>query len=230
MALAAVVAAVLLAGPAASDDEIEIDQRLVDAGFEDAVTSYHNADGGVRVLVDYRTGSADRVEYEAEAAEIGRLVWESLDLRVQTVDVAPTSAVGWLDGDVPPAISFARGDLQQRFGARRPALDANDSSFWGSDEGGLLFAGVAALVILLVGAGGGFLAGFLLGRRRRPDAGWGAPPVGTWGGPAGQWGGPAGQSAGPPAPPSQPGPWGGPGPTGQGGAPPSTGADPWRPV
>jgi hypothetical protein len=174
--LVAPLCVLLLAGPAAADDEFEIDERLVDAGYRDAYTTYINAEDGVRVVVEYRSDSNDRAGSEAETEDIARLVWENLELRVVAVDIASTQAAQWLDGDVPPMASLVRGDLQQRFGPRDAALDTDESPSFGEDEA-LIFLGVGALVVLFVGAGGGFLVGWLIGQRRgRRSVSGAAPP------------------------------------------------------
>jgi hypothetical protein len=216
--LAALLALLVTASPAFADDEYEIDERLADAGFEDALSNYANAESGVRVYIDYLTDSEDRAAYEDEAAEIARIVWEHLALRVLAVDVASLSEVGWLDGDLPPAVSFTRSELEQQHGPRATGLDANESSMWADDTAGLVFAGIAGVVVLLLGGAGGFLLGWLVGRRRRKDA-WGSAPAWAGASPPG-WGAPSpGQGSWPPAdggPPSS--------------APPPSGSDPWRPV
>jgi hypothetical protein len=208
LALLAVTAAVLLpAVPAAADDTFEIDSRLVDAGFADAWTNYSDGDRGSRVSVDYDTSSADQAAYDQEAAEIARLVWEHLEVRVLAVDVAPTSGVAWLDGQVPPAVTWNRADLEREHGARGAGLDDNVSAY--GDE--WIFVVGSLGVVAVIGAALGFLGGWLVGRRRKPDPWAGGPggyggygaPGGAWGAP--QWGPPG--SGGWGAPGSAPGAW-----------------------
>jgi hypothetical protein len=217
---------VLLAGPpAAADDEFEMDGRLADElGLEEPYTTLLGFGRGTRVHVDYRSLSDDQAAYEQEARRAAELVWEHLEYRVLAVDVAPTAGVTWRDGDVPPAVSLTRTDLEQAFGPRPPALDDADPYAYEEVELGAVGAGVAwGLLGLLVLGLLTWLVVWLVRRRRRPaaDTAWGGwPQAAGWPPHAGTPWGPGWQQQGwSPAPPAAPpGAW----------APP-TGAGPWAP-
>ena len=164
------------AGTASADDIYDIDQRLQYAGFDSAYTeAYDAADAdGVRVLVDFASRSETRRAYEGEAKEISRLIWLHLDGRVLAVDVAPLTTTPWSDGELPPAISFTRQDLEQAHGLRVPGRDAADIE--SVDEAGVIFAlGLGGGVLLLV-VGGAVGITFAVMRARcaraHPPSGW----------------------------------------------------------
>ena len=116
------------ASAAHADDIYEIDERLMDAGFEQALTEAVDAadSRGVRVQVDFLSESTDEAEYEQQAAEIARLVWLHLDGRVLAVDVRSTSSVSWAPESLPPAVSFSSGELGEAHGDRPDGLDDRD--------------------------------------------------------------------------------------------------------
>ncbi|HVM27427.1 MAG TPA: hypothetical protein VM433_07115, partial [Mycobacteriales bacterium] len=213
LVLLVALALVLVGSPATADDDVEIDRRLALHGLAGAYTDYLPAetdDGeGVHVVVDFDSGSGTQAEYDSEAASAAELVWKHLELRVVTVVVAPTSGVPWRDGDVPPAVAVSRADLQARHGARPAAFDERGAGFYGSGSDAVVAAGFAVVALLLValGALGGFFLGRSSGRRAAQRDTWGGGAAPAWGG-AGQWGGPpqAWWPGGPqPAPSSGPG-------------------------
>ena len=168
----------LTAAPAAADDIVEIDGRLQDAGLELAYTEAFDAVDrpGVRIVVDFDSGSGDEATYQREAEQAAELVWDHLEGRVLAVDVAPTYDVAWSDDGLPPAASFDRAALVERFGERPAGLDEGDVETVGF--GGLAFAGAALAAwlvsLLLVGTGT-----FFVTRARYRHT---APAAGTWGG------------------------------------------------
>ncbi len=199
---AVLLAAVLLllppaAGTAWADDLYEIDLRLQYAGFDSAYSeAYDAADAdGVRVLVDFVSRSETRATYEGEAREISRLIWLHLEGRVLAVDVAPLTTAPWADGELPPALSFTRQDLQQAHGLRVPGLDAADID---SVEDNALFAlGLGGgLLLVVLGATVGITVAVMHARCRRahPPPGWNgygvqAQPAGphAWSSAPGGW-------------------------------------------
>lgn len=177
-----------LTGPASADDIYEIDWRLQDAGLDLAYTdAFDAADrAGVRIVVDFDSGSQDEAAYRREADQAAELVWDHLEGRVLAVDVAPTYDVPWAEDGLPSALSFDRATLTERFGARPAGLDSADIET--ADEGGLAVVGAVVagwlLSLLVVGTGT-----FLLARAhfRRPQT---AVPPGYWhgpNGPSGSW-------------------------------------------
>jgi hypothetical protein len=236
--LAGLVAVVLLAVPAAADDEYEIDERLSRAGFDLAYTEYLSVDTaageGVRVVLDYETGSDGVEAYQQESLRAAELIWEHLELRVVTVVVAPSTEVSWRDGDLPPAVAFSRSDLQEAFGPRSGELDEEGAGFYGS-EGDVVFGvGVLVVALLLLGLGvlGGFFLGRWSGRRAVAREQWSGPPGWGAGAQPGWTTGP-GPSTWPPAPSGAPGwPTGGPGPSWSNPppAPSPRPDDPWTPT
>lgn len=176
---AASLIVLLAASPASADDLFEIDDRLVDAGFERAYTESVPAEDGARVVVDFSSGSTTRAQYEQEAARAAEVVWLHLEEEVQTVDVAPTSGVPWLDDALPPAVSFVRADLEERFGSRPEELDRPSEQAFEEDAYvdvfGLLFVGAVLLGLFVVA--GLVVAVVVLARRA-------APPPNPWGAPA----------------------------------------------
>lgn len=188
LGLAIVVASSLMllsAGPASADDIFEIDGRLQDAGFDLAYTEAFDAADrpGVRLVIDFDSGSQDEAAYQREAEKAAELVWDHLDGRVLVIDVAPTYDVPWAENGLPTALSFDRAALTERFGARPANLDGADIET--VDEGGLAFIGAAVagwvLSLAAVGAGTFFLTRT---RYRRTSP---AVPPGYWG----DWTGPA---------------------------------------
>lgn len=250
VALTAALAVLAPAG-AAADDEIEIDERLLEMGYDDAYTGYLYAevDGreGVRVSVDYASDSEDAQAYEQQAQEVAGVVWRHLELRVLAVDVTPTYGVSWLDGQLPPAISLTATELRRIHGPRPEELDDGGPGAYGSDEdlvaAAAAFGLVALLVVAVLVAAGG-VGGFLLGRRSgrrsgQPDAwgvaptawsggGWAPPPSG-WapsGPPPSGWAQPPPQSSGTQQPPDAG--WPQPPDAAAPAAPPPDPSNPWR--
>lgn len=209
VAIVAVIALLLLAAasPAAADDIYEIDWRLQDAGLDLAYTEAFDAADrpGVRVVIDFDSGSEDEAAYQREAEQAAQLVWDHLEGRVLAIDVAPTFDVPWAENGLPSALSFDRVALTERFGARPAGLDSADIETF--DEGGLAFVGAAvagwvlsvAVVGAVVGAGT-----FFITRARYRRASTVVPP-GYWGG----WPGPASwpPPAAMPPPAAVPGQW-----------------------
>ena len=221
-ALAVLVLLATPVTPAAADDIFEIDGRLQDAGLELAYTVAVDAADrpGVRVAVDFDSGSQDEAAFSSEAARAAELVWDHLEGRVLAVDVASTYDVPWAEDGLPSALSFDRAELTERFGARPDGLDAADVETF--DDSGLAIVGgvVAAWLLSLVVVG---VVTFFVARavyRRPPPAQWG---VGTWPGPHGAAPQPA---AWPPAPAAPPAPPARPGEPARQQAP----DDPWRPL
>lgn len=211
LVLLALVAAALLApaGAAHAEGEFGVEERLVEAGLADAYLDQVGAERGVRVFLDFTSGSASRQEYDAEARRAAEVVWEHLSEPVAAFDVTPTSGVSWLDGDLPPAVSFTRSDLTTAFGARPGGLEDVGS---GRGTGGLVAAVAAGLAGLLALVAVTVLVVVLVRRRRRtsgagpswpapsgPAPGWPAPawPATAWGAPGSA---PPGTGAGPPTP------------------------------
>ena len=202
--------AVLLvaAPPAAADDIYEIDDRLQSAGFQDAYTEAYDAydQDGVRVTVDYTSDSESLAAYKKEAADLAEVVWEHIDGRVLVVDVAPLTSTSWSDGDLPPAVSFSRTQLEAAHGPRSERLDAADLET--ADDipltGILVFLGVWAGTIA---AAVGITIAVMRSRRKRDQRWGGGPPV--WGPPAPSWGPPSPQAwpAAPGTAATPAGPW-----------------------
>ena len=173
----AVLAVAATAVPAAADDIVEIDGRLQDAGLDLAYTEAFDAVDrpGVRIVVDFDSGSEDEPAYRREAERAAELVWEHLDGRVLAVDVAPTYDVPWSDDGLPPAASFDRAALVERFGDRPAGLDDGDVETVG--DGGLAFVGAALagwlVSLLLVGTGTFFLTRARYRQRAVPTGSWG---------------------------------------------------------
>jgi hypothetical protein len=197
------VSVLLLLVPASSasaDDIYEIDGRLQDAGFDLAYTEAFDAADrpGVRIVIDFDSGSEDVAAYQREAEQAAELVWDHLDGHVLVIDVAPTFDVPWAENGLPSALSFDRAALTERFGARPAGLDGADVET--VDEGGLAFVGAVLagwlLSVLAVAAGTFFLT---RAQYRRAST---AMPPGSWGG----WTGPAVPPAGWPQPAAWPPP------------------------
>lgn len=194
--LVGLLATLLLAAPAVADDEFEVDGRLADAGLEEPFTTLLGFGRGVRVHVDYRSLSADQAAYEAEAREAAELIWQHLEYRVLAVDVAPTSGVVWRDGDVPPAVSLTRGDLEAEFGVRPQGLDDADPFAYEEFDTGPVAAVVGWSLLGLLVAGGIALIVWARRGKKAPASSWGPDPwAAGWGAPPGPW------------PPGQPGAW-----------------------
>lgn len=117
-----------LAPGAAADDIYEIDGRLMEAGFSGAYTEAFDAADrrGVRVVVDYASSSSSAEEYQQEGEALAELVWDHLDGKLLALDVAPTYDVEWSLSGLPPAVSFDRATLHERFGPRPAGLDQTD--------------------------------------------------------------------------------------------------------
>lgn len=255
---AVAVAALLLLGagaaPALADDDVEIDERLDDAGFEGAFTNYAFSDPngveGVRVNLDFVSDSASLDAFDAEAREAAALLWEHLEMHMLALDVSSSYGVTWLGGDLPGAVSFTRSELAAAFGPRPDGLDDEGAGYYaeqhpedeafasGAFDGqdaspGWLAVGLGSAAALAVGAGGGGLTGYLLGRRNgrtASAAGWGTSPQPGWYGgyPAGGTPAPGGWAPVSPAP--APGGWPGSGAPAQGGwsGPQPGSSDTWR--
>ncbi len=214
--VAALLMAVLFgAAPAAyADDIFEIDDRLVDAGVDEAFTeAYAAAEGdGVRVVVDFDSDSVDQDEYEQQAGRIAEVIWNHLDGRVLVVDVSTTYAVDW-EESLPPTVSFTATQLRAEFGPRPDELDVAGVETVEDFEtaGSFFLAGAVGVWLLSIVATAGITVLIMRGNRDRV-AGW--APAGPWGQP-GPWG--QGGPWGSPGPWGEPGPWGQPGPCGQGG-------------
>lgn len=223
------------ASPASADDIYEIDGRLQDAGLDLAYTEAFDAADrpGVRIVIDFDSGSQDEAAYQREAAKAAELVWDHLDGRVLVIDVAPTFDVPWVENGLPSALSFDRTALTERFGARPAGLDSADVETF--DEAGRAFAGavVAGWLLSLAAVGAGTF--FLTRARYRRTSN--AVPPGYWG----DWTGPAvsptawPQPAASPTGAAGPGQWP-PAPSAPGhpqltqeSAPPAM-HDPWRPL
>ena len=210
-AVAALLMAVLLgSAPAAyADDIFEIDERLIDAGFDEAYTEVIPAarGDGVRVLVDFDSDSQDQGTYAQEAGRIVEVIWNHLDGRVLAVDVISTSAVDWAPQSLPPSVSFTAAQLRAEFGPRPTALDEAEidpfegfvDPFAGPDPFLLGVAFFGWVVSIVVTAG---VTALVMSRRR--------PSVDAWA-PAGPWQQPGPWQSGPwqqPGPwQQQPGPW-----------------------
>lgn len=196
----------LTAGPALADDIYDIDGRLEDAGLTDAYVDVLEAEPGRRITVDFDPGATvDRAGYEATAKRGAEQVWDHLETRVSVIDVQPTYGVPWLDGELPPTVSYTREDLQAGFGPRPAGLDVDRDPY--DDDSGVsdVAVGIGVLVVLLVGLV--VVLVVVLVVRRRPARH--AVPYAAWGAPGGQqYGPPYGPQYGPAwgAPP--------PGPTG----------------
>ena len=235
----------LAAAPALGDDEIEIDERLWDAGFDEAFTNPLYSDDGARIVIDYDSDAESEQAYREEARRAAELVWDHLELRVLAIDVTPSYEEDWAD-PVPPTVSLTRAELEQLFGPRASGLDAAGAGdvygdeFYGSETEFLLFGLLSFLLPAVVGAVAGAVVGgavgFGIGRssgRRSAEPAWGPAWSGPWAGPGAPpapWPGapwPGAPEPGAPQP-DAPQPWppaaGPPGPAGQ---PPH---DPWRPA
>lgn len=223
--LVATVATAALLGSASSasaDDIYEIDGRLQEAGFDEAFTEAFSAADrpGVRIVIDFASGSADEAAYEREAEQAAELVWDHLDGRLLAVDVAPTYDAEWAEDGLPTARSFDRATLIERFGTRPAGLDAADVETF--DDEGLAFLGAAVagwlVSLLVVGLGTFFLT---RARYRRPSPAASPEHWGGMTGPPGAWSSPA--TWPPPAsPPAHQ-------QSGAGSAQPAP-DDPWRPL
>ncbi|MCW2605868.1 MAG: hypothetical protein JWO60_561 [Frankiales bacterium] len=219
------------AGPALAEDIYDIDATLEEAGFAEAYVDVVEADDGQRVTIDFDvSATADEKAYVDGARRAAEVVWDELEVQISTVDVQPTYAVTWLDGELPAAISFTRRDLEGAFGPRAEELDAAGDPYGGGSSTDVYLGDVAGAVVgavvLLVLGGIGLAVVLLVRRDRRTRAtttGWGGPP--GWGPPsagAPVWGGPPAAASG----------WGGyPTPTGSpyAGPPPYAGLSPASP-
>ena len=189
------------ASTAYADDIYEIDERLIDAGFDEAFTeAYPAADAdGVRVLVDFDSDSGDEREYEQEAGRVAEVIWNHLDGRVLVVDVSSSFTVDWQRDSLPPTVSFTAEQLLAEFGPRPSALDEVDVET--VEElgavGSYFLAGAVGVWLVSIVATAGITVLIMRGQRARVDA-W-APP-GSWG-PPGPWGQPPVSSGSVPPPP-----------------------------
>lgn len=191
MALALVAVVGGLAGTASADDIYEIDERLIQAGFDQAYTSAllaHDSDDGVRIAVEYESHTDDEGAHAEEAARIAELVWRHMDGRVLAVDVSSNVEPSWAPGSLPPTISTGRLQLEQAYGERPPGLDDRDvetadealeefGQMYAEEEallgGVLLFFGWLVSVAVAVG-----LTVLVMRSRRPAGSAWGQGPYG----------------------------------------------------
>lgn len=174
----------LAAAPASADDIFAIDGRLQEAGLPEAVVDVLETDAAPRVVVDFdvRGRTPDDAAYRAQALQAAEVVWDHLEVRVGAVDVQPTYAAPWLDGQLPPVVSYTRADLEAGFGPRPPELDEETDAYAAGGDGFvedsyLLLPLLGGLVLLLLVAAVVLLVVLVVRGRRRPDPydGWGAP-------------------------------------------------------
>lgn len=183
--VAALALLLLAAAPASADDIFDIDGRLQEAGLPEAVVDVLETDAAPRVVVDFdvREETPDDAAYRAQALEAAEVVWEHLEVRVGAVDVQPTYAAPWLDGQLPPVVSYTRADLEEGFGPRPAALDEETDAYAADGNGAVvedsyLLVPVLGGVLLLLLVAVVVLLGVLVARSgRRPDPydAWGAP-------------------------------------------------------
>lgn len=159
---------VLTAGCSLAKGFVSTVNQLDAAGFGTADIEMAGTDS-FRVTV-----TKDTEDLDAAAAEAAGVVWRTLPLRIESLEVVCTNGFGG-EG----AYTADRAELERRFGPRDPSLD---EGFQESDArtiaavvlglflGGLvILAGIVVLIVVLVRRN----------RRRRPPPGPPAPP--GWG-------------------------------------------------
>jgi len=205
--------------PAAADDLYTLEEWFSAHGYDEAWLEYNEGyltGDGIVFTLFYASDAESERSYHAEADRAAGEIWRLADYRVVKIEVEASRPTSWSGRDLPASVAYQRSDLEERFGPRPAALDANGRAELANDFSDVpppeVFAlvGGFAIVCLVFGVLIGWLVTFLVLRRRREPvgyAGWTYPPA-MGPPPPGQPGWPPaaapGQQGWPPAPPSGP--------------------------